>query len=758
MALTKDIKLPDEVSARAAERSPSKPAFEIDWTDPATLEDSTLLDFIVGQYRAGKVRRLQWEREAAEQLAWARGNQHLIWDAERRDLTSESFENLPLEYRDPVHLNKIKGVVLQAMALSVGQPMTWDVQAQTRDPDDLSAARLGTKLMQYYWNTGDTSFATRFYDIMWMMYCTGIVLLKPIWDPMRGSIDRFSEDLLDEGETEEAKKQRGLLKGKFKAWVKKLSPAAAAKVDESGGTLDWPGGDVYLDWANGFDITEPVNVRNVEESGWMIHSRFRPVEYVKERYGEAADDVQPDTNSEQYEYRRFEAYGNWNAYTGKRSSESPSDEVMVHELWRPRSGSAPKGVLAVVANQIVLKKGPHPYMHGRLPFIRLTEMPEPEHFRPGCTVRDLMPLQRARNRQRSYMHGHLKMTIDPRILNEKGSGLPDDAFVSGAKVIPVKDGGILKVKAWENPQIPPYMLELDAANLRDMEDVAGIHKSTQGQREGAGQSGKHAAMMQQADTRRQSIPRQIIEKGFAKAGSQMLWLIWEFVSEERMIGVPGSRGKFDVVKFKGKDLTSLLQPGRTVAPLENNVIVKLGREPDMERALNMIDSLATGGWLDPQKESDKQLVYRWIGEEVPSEMDEGMYHRTNAAEENEAVLERKDMTVAMGDDHNIHTDMHLRFTTSPEFKAAIKKRPEVDARMRHHIRVHMYEKADRAFREQAVAKRVQAELVKEYGLVPSSGGAAGQGGAPGGPQATPGPPGQPGRPQPRPAGPPGGPV
>ena len=189
MALTKTVKLPDEIKARAAERSPSKPAFELDWTNPKTMEDSVLLDFVIGQYRAGKVRRLQWEREAAEQLAWARGNQHLIWDAERRDLTAENFENLPLEYRDPVHLNKIKGVVLQAMALSIGQPMTWDVQAWTRDPDDVASARLGTKLMQYYWNTGDTSFAIRFYDIMWMMYCTGIVLLKPIWDPMRGSVD-----------------------------------------------------------------------------------------------------------------------------------------------------------------------------------------------------------------------------------------------------------------------------------------------------------------------------------------------------------------------------------------------------------------------------------------------------------------------------------------------------------------------------------------------------------------------------------------
>lgn len=720
-------------------------AYEIDWRDPENIDQDDLVAFVHGQYEAGKLRRLGWEAQAAEQLAWARGNQQMVWDHGARDLRQMAVpEESPLEYRDPIHVNRLKGMVLSYLGMTVGQAITWICHPGTRDDDDVASSRTLAKLLPYYWAQGlNGENLLKVLNGLWHVFCTGLVFTHPIWDPQAGARDRFTAEGLKTGESPESEAQRAKSRKRFAELLGRYRRKA-----NPDGSVDLPQGDLELDWATGFDITEPEHAIDLASSDWLLDSRYRTIEWVRERYPGVGEDVTPDAGSDGYDYRGYERFGGYDAYTGKDGLPYPGEEVLVHSLWRPRTGpqgAAPYGFYGVVADMKVLHVGAHPYMHGRLPYIRMTEMPDPDQFRPGCSIRDLMPLQRAMNKERSQLHGHLSITMNPRIFKEQGSGIPDDAFTGNAKVVEVGQDTVRegRARAFEFPKVPPYAFALQEQLRLDLEDVGGIHRSTTGTSESAQQSGRHAQLMQQGDQRRLSIVRQLLETAMAATGQQMAWLIWEFMTTERAVTVTGPDRRAEVIKFKGRGLAK----NKPFGPHAFNVQVEIGTEPDMRAVLGKMQLMQQGGWLRPERESDRQMVMRWLGEQRPPETDEHAEHRANAAEENDSIADGQRVAPAYGDDDVTHMEEHAHFTTTAEYRQALKNNDSVRVLMELHIRAHMFQRADKEFRPVAIAKRIQADLVAEYGLVAQRAvpAAAGPAGGPG-PAPSVGPPGGGGRP------------
>lgn len=720
---------------RAAHGTRSLAVQDLDWRKPSAIPDADVADLVLYKYRIGKQRRQNWEGQAAEQLAWARGNQHLVWNEQARDLIAIAFEHLPLEFRDPVYINKIKPLVLTFIGMVVGQPLTWSVTPATREDDDVAGAKVLGKLMSHYWTAGRQQ-QRKLINMLWMTCCTGLGFIKILWDPRQGVADRFTpEVLLNDLDAEalapESRRQRKKLANRFKKYVSEYG----FEPDDEGG-VDVPQGEPAIDFPTGFDITEPEMAKDVATSSWMIESRFYSVEMIRDQYGV---DVPATAEQEHRRYRSYEQFGGMDSYSGNTPSLGVGEDALVHEFWRPKiEGTCPRGFHALVTHDgRVLKKGPHPYIHGKLPYVRVTEMPEPDFFRPGCMVRDVMGLQRARNKQRSQLHGHLASTLDPKFLTPADSGLTEDFFKRGTKVGQLKNGVSRdQVGPLQRDQPPNYMGVLDDMNRRDMEEVAGIHRSTLGQADGKQQSGKHADILRRQDAQRIGVMRQIVEEAFAEAGQQLGWLLWEFVTTERAVNVMGSEGRSQVVRFKGSELAR----NKPFGPHAFNVRVKLSVEADMDVVHNRVEILTRFGYLNPEKEDDRLLVMRWLGEQVPDEMDVQSEHRHNAAEENDRMVLGELVRAAYGDEDAVHIAEHLHFTTTARYRQAMRRNPNIDLIMRLHIRDHHYNQADKEFRPVAIAKRTQAELVQEYKLMPARQpampGAAGPGGPPGGP-ATP---------------------
>lgn len=658
--------------------------FQMNWVNPDPL---VMVDFVMHQYRAGKQRRLIWEHDAAQRLAWVRGNQHLFWDEEDlhhhhvdRDMhawAGKSKEEKALHERFPMQVNMLKRFVMSWIGLVIAKPIGWHCFPRTPDPDDKQAAKLATELLEYYWSSGIAHGMTRLLDAMWHMYATGIIWLNPTWDPQKHYAEHFSQ----------ATDQETIAKG-----------------------------DMVFDFVTGFELTEPEGCRNVDEAAWIIDSRLETIEWGMERHGEAFKDVNPDSrqqNNHLYTYQMTDLQRGDHVLDGT----APDDRVLVHRIWRPKSATVPKGYYAVIADNQFIHGGPHPYDHGRLPYVALQEQPDLEHFRPGCSIKDLMDLQHARNKNRSQRQAHLDKSIIPTIVTDKGVKVPAGSFQLTAPHIVEVDGVANAVtrgaiKAWYPPSLPSDALQLDEINRRDMEDVGGVHANTQGRSESSSQSGKHAAMMTQGDARTNSVTRIELSKGMAKGGQQGLWLLYQFVDAERMIPITGPNKKSFIRKFKGSDLSKMHRPS---GPYEFNVLVTIGVETDMVAVMARIDVLTQGGWLNSQKPEDQQLVRKWLGEEVLTGDDPREIHRVNAQNENEAMLEMTEPLVPSGgDEDNLHIYEHQLFRTMAEYKSRWNADPTLEERFEQHVQMHWRNAARKAIEPQIIAAAERIALLQNY--------------------------------------------
>ena len=709
--------------------------YEVNWRN---ADDNEIAGFVDYHYRAAKQRRASWEAQAAQQLAWARGNQNLVWDVTMRDLVDRVGGVHVDEITQPVAINILRSFIEQQIGLNFSRPVTWESKPRTEDDADIAGAKLGTQLLQYYWSTGPEHAMVKLLEGLWMMHATGIVFIRITWDPFAGRRENFGPDY-SPGDDEPT---RLMKEGKFKqAMAGKLQRTPEELLWQPDGSINLPEGELSIEFPSGFDISEPVHCRTIDRNTpWIIHSRYMQVETVRSRYGEKAADITPDMSADEYYYRSREAYGNLSDYSSDSAYEESLDEVLVHTLWRPQSEILEKGYYAVVCNDTCLVRGDNPYKHGHIPIVRMCEMPDPEHFRPGCKIRDLMGPQAARNARRGRMYSYEDKCTDPRMFAEEGAKLPEDAFTGGAKIITVADKALAagKIKPVEMPPLPPVVITMDQMDRQDMYDIAGIHRSTMGAAEGADQSGVHASILQNADMRGAVSTRTLIQNALGKAGGLSLSVIHQFARPARTISILGERGESLALTFSGEQL----RPSDEDWSAPENVIVTLGVEPDQEIELDKIERLTQLQYLRPDRDADRLLVMKWLGERVTGGTDDYSEHRINAARENRRLLKGELVQVAMGDADDVHIEEHMRFTTLDDYKAAAAEDPKILDVMLKHVLEHYLSRADKLARPEAILEQTKTALKQEMnnavpGHKAATPGTVIGGGAPGVPASVP---------------------
>ena len=687
-------------------RSHGRAAHQIDWRAPS---DDEVVEFVECQYAAGKDRRRPWEARAYENLAFAAGEQDLEWSAESLDLAQQTLNReQPKEWYTPLQINTIKGFLVQRIAMIAGQPITWFVPPWTTDDDDVASARIGQKLLQHQWAGGNPGFQTRVLEALWMMFATGVVFARVIWDPKRGGRRSFAPP-----------RGGGNSGGSVKSWLQNLArrlgktPEDIRLSDE--GAYVTAEGDVDVTFPTGFEITEPVRCRSLDEAEWLLYSTLRSIESLREQYGAIADELTADNNSDAFTSGWKAMYGFFDAVSVEPAAhDAPADHVLVHELWRPHSALYPQGFRAVVADERVLKKGAHPYKHGRLPFAALKELPD-RRFRPRSTVHMLVEMQRARNDTNGRILTHVAKTTTPGMLIPESaqSKIPDDFLQGGPQITAVPDEAIDGVRPVPTPTLPAAAWQLDARMRDNMMEVAGVHDSSMGRAESAQQSGRHAALLQQSDVRGNSVSRILIEEGLCEIGRQTLWLYYQYATSDRLRIVAGNSYAYEALRFKGSDLYRAQGPP---GPTTFNVEVSIGSEPDMASVVAKVDLLIRARVLQPEtNEADRLKIQRMLGQAASREFDDAAQQRSNASREHQALLAGEPVDVARGDADAVHLAEHERWTTTGEFRRAQREQRDLQMRLETHIRAHLYQMAIDELRPAFVRAIAQAELLREYG-------------------------------------------
>ena len=690
-------------------------AYEMNWQDVRTIPDDDLVSFIELHYLDGKLRRSNWERMALEQLAFAEGDQGVVWNADDSELDAVDTavrDGVPIHEVNPIYINTIKGVVFQKIALVLGGPINLFGVPRSGDDEDVNAARVATKTLRYVLDRSDQPIRFKIYQALWTMFCTGPVFPHVHWDAYMGIPEQFDAPKMDDSWDDAKRKEM------IKAYKTKIADGLGRREEDifdDKNALNLPPGDVNWTFATGFDITEPEFTSNISEASWIIHTSFRSMEHLQARYdAELVDKINPNLQDDQYINMYRTTYGVTAATGdgGMPTAMSRPELVVVHVFWRPRRPWCPMGAHVIMANKVLLHKGPNPYFHGQLPFSTISEIPSRKFRTTGSTVRQLMTLQKGRNRMRSAANYIIDKIVAPKLMIEGDMDIPVNAFDGQDRKIHVPHGALSqnKIKFMEPPTLPTDLYRLDAMYQRDMQDVANVHDSTTGRGENKQQSGRHAAIMLENDTRANHVTREYIKQGLADAGMQTLALYWQFVKSERHLHVTGHDFDSDLRDFRGDQLFDQKRLNRLPGPQDFNVDVELGRDDQKAQMFATIELMTQLGYWTPQTHG--QTVERMVSQGLATEHDEYGWHRRNAGDEHRDLLARKEVRTNLGDLDEIHTEEHYRWTTTGEYRMAVKTDKDLADKIDVHIREHMYNAAEKRQRLEQI-EVLAKELVRQ---------------------------------------------
>lgn len=459
-------------------------------------------------------------REAYMNLAFMLGQQHVQWDSVRRRLNQP--KNRPGEPNAPVRItvNKVGSLVERTISrLTKDAPMP-EARPVTDQEDDIGKAKICSRILQHellrlHWET----LLPRLY--FWVLPL-GWSFLHPCWDADAGDAvddlgmtDAMGKPLVDEDET--------LHQGQI---TMEIVQALELKVD--------PGARIW------------------DEAKWCIRSSAMSRADIYEKYGATDVDGEPATVHNLADDLYALTDGTiWDSE--RRTEKSKSNKLSVHQIWMKPGGRAyPKGFVLTWCGSTTLEwMESFPYDHGQLPFVPFSLLPG-VGFPEGRTwVSDLRGMQSDYNDARSR-EATIRRTLVPKLLAARGQ-IDPNRVGSRVEIIDYNPTG--PVPAWLMPN-SGWMQQYEAAMQRadlEMGDRAGQAEVSQG-RAPAGAPAAAILALQEADESKLAISAKELADSARRVGWQVLMLVKQFWTEERVVRTWSEDGQLQAQRFSQDDL------------------------------------------------------------------------------------------------------------------------------------------------------------------------------------------------------------
>ena len=301
------------------------------------------------------------------------------------------------------------------------------------------------------------------------------------------------------------------------------------------------------------------NARAVYKVSW------HPMSWYKSHYPDAAPYVNPE-DGEHY------AVGLPESQRTKHSDEEA--RAMLLEYWY-REYNAKKHQytinVAYCAGGALLTQKKNVYKHGMYPFVIDVYSPVEGSMVGDGMVSDLVPMMRYINRYAKYIDTNLRMSSKGRILTRRNSGIDREALADWSQDI-VEGDSVIQGQDWNWMQHAPFNGMISNQMLQfqsDLKQDAGANQFTRGETTGGIVSGKAIAALQSAGGKVQQMRVQLLNAGFKLIVEQVLWLMSEFYTADRILLVTGKdlvqrEVTMDAARFFGNTGKAVNPPPYTV--------------------------------------------------------------------------------------------------------------------------------------------------------------------------------------------------
>lgn len=460
------------------------------------LEDATRLD----------------EFQAKQNLAFLLGQQWGVWDTERK-----RFQNPSQRRGDPnapvrVTVNKIGGLVERVIARLTKHAPIPEARPVTDTQKDVNAAKVGTRILDHELNTR-LNFQQRLVELYFWVLPLGWSFFHVRWDPNAGQI--------------------------------------VGSLTEDGEVVQVHQGDITLDEVPAFEVRIDPNAKRFRDARWLIRTVAMTKEAVYEQYGILPEGEEADSMAD--EWRLTDLAGQTTA-EGKKGKGRPGQHIAVHQFWlRPGGRISPEGAVFTWSGKTILEPvKPFPYQHGRLPFVPFNLLPALGGHPAGRTwVTDLVGIQRDYNDARSR-EATIRRQLTPKIVAPVGS-IDPNRLTSRVEVItynPIGTAPALQMP--DGRWMAQYEQTMNRADA-EMGDRAGQQEVSQGK---AASSAPAAGILalQEADETKLAISSTELAASVEDLGYQVLMLVKQFWTEERVVRTWSRDGVLEADHFSGADL------------------------------------------------------------------------------------------------------------------------------------------------------------------------------------------------------------
>lgn len=571
-----------------------------------TERDQRLWSFLKERVDLGLELRRPFERSWLISLAFLDGKQYSFFNA-----TAHMVQQLKLvPGRVRVVDNKLLPRWKRLVADWIKTEPEMSVVPQTMEEEDILAAKLGDKVLKWFWQTNRMKTKQR--TLAGWVFATG---------------NGFLDD----------------------RWNRKLGPVT---VDEKGDVVY--AGDVDCGVWSPFEILVPfegMGNTDLHCFPWLIKMKWRDLDYLKGNYKRGAEVVAEERPGSVVNLGSLFGAGGQNT---KRV-----DGAMLYELYVQPCAEWPKGKFIAAANGIVLEEENFPYNEYSVEHFKAIDVPGV--FWGKAEMEEAIGLQRTWNRTLSSMEEFNRTMAKGKWLIPRGSDMeadPDDTH--GQKLYYTAKLGqkpeLLSLKG-----LPTSVVEVLSATSAALDDLFHQHEISRGTNKSDIRSGEMVALLREQDAHGAIPAHAIFEEALERVMARVLRRMQEGYEEQRMLSIVGRDDEIEVFAFKGADL-------------RNNTDVKVKKQsslPDsrIAREARILEKYSQGLYGDPRDPSVRRHVLQML-DEAPAKILFSTEKKDEALAKWENKLLMQGVGVVANDYDNpaIHLEEHENQRKSLDFQ------------------------------------------------------------------------------------------
>ena len=637
-------------------------------TDAAVGGDEALAD-LKELFSKAKSARAPFEPDWYLNSAFYVGQQWLYWNYGRLDRPNLA------KYRETVVDNRIQPIVLSRAARKVKNRPTFSATPFTGKEEDVDAARITEKVMEFDWVYLDLQQKLFQAELFAEIVCAG--LWKIYWDSTVGEKARVLVD---------ASGQPVQLNGRIlkeedigNSFEQGLPPGLEIK--------EIAQGDVCIDVVSPFHFYPDPLATSMSELEWCIEEKVRSPEYVKQRYGV---DLEPDTdvNAGPMEARLAPSlmFGGGTQYKG----------VRLYEFWRKPSSSYPGGQKVCWAQDQLLAEDNKPYDPN--PYVMFSGLKVPNRFWPTAMVSQLRPLNVDLNKLKSQVAENASRIGNPSILRSRQanvaySGIPAEDVLYDSTV---SDAVPQFLKP---PEMPRYVLEQEQKIVDAMTEISGQREVSNATVPTGVTAASAINLLQEADDTRIGPEIQDMEFALGQAGTKVAKLRAKYNSDERLIRLAGEDGNWDIFAFRG----AMMGEEPTVECQAGSAMPR-SKAAKQAAGLEVLGLMFQYGMVPEQR--DLRMFFRDYEVGALDRLFGGLTATERQIQaENRAMTQGEAMPINAFDVDEDHIDGHEEYQRSDRFR---QLPPEVQQLIETHVQAHrerVVERVNAQMQEQALEQQ-----------------------------------------------------